>query len=91
MTIVQKIEFTTAERETLVRKIQLYFHEELDQQIGQFPAEFLLEFFTEEIGPYFYNRGLFDAQAVLQKRIDSIEQAIDELELPVEYQGTAGN
>lgn len=82
---MQKIEFTATERETLVKKIQLYFHEELDQRIGQFPAEFLLEFFTDEIGPYFYNRGLFDAQAVLQKRMDSIEAAIDELELPIGY------
>ena len=83
MSIVQKIEFTAAEREMLVKKIQLYFHEELDQRIGQFPAEFLLEFFTEQIGPYFYNRGVFDAQAVVQKRIDSIGEAIDELELPI--------
>ena len=80
---MQKIEFTAAEREMLVKKIQLYFHEELDQRIGQFPAEFLLEFFTEQIGPYFYNRGVFDAQAVVQKRIDSIGEAIDELELPI--------
>lgn len=82
---MQKIEFTAGERETLVKKIQVYFHEELEQEIGQFPAEFLLEFFTEEIGPYFYNRGLFEAQAALQKRIDSIGEAIDELELPTEY------
>jgi uncharacterized protein (DUF2164 family) len=84
---VQKIEFTAVERQTIVKKIQLYFSEELEQEIGQFPAEFLLEFFSEEIGPYFYNRGLFDAQSVLQDRLDSIEAAINELELPVEYQG----
>ena len=81
---MKKIEFTTAEREALVKKIQLYFHEELDQEIGQFSTEFLLEFFTEEIGPYFYNRGLLDAQAVLEKRVDSIGEAIDELHLPIE-------
>ena len=69
----------------LVKKIQLYFDEELNQEIGQFPAEFLLGFFTKEIGPYFYNRGLFDAQAVLQKRMDSIGEAIDELEVPLDY------
>ena len=91
MTIVQTIEFTAAERETLVRKIQLYFHEELEQEIGQFPAEFLLEYVSREIGPYFYNRGLFDAQAVLQKRMDNIGEAIDELELPVECHGPAGD
>ncbi len=82
---MQKIEFTAGERESLVKKIQLYFHEELDQEIGQFPAEFLLEFFTKEIGPYFYNRGLLDAQVVLQDRLDSIGEAIDELQLPIEY------
>lgn len=82
---MQKIEFTTGERETLVKKIQSYFQEELDQEIGQFPAEFLLQFFTEEIGGYFYNRGLLDAQAVLEKRLDSIGEAIDELQAPVDY------
>ncbi len=82
---MNKIEFTASEREALVKKIQRYFDEELNQEIGQFPAEFLLAFFTREIGPYFYNRGLLDAQAVLQKRMDSIGEAIDELELPIEY------
>jgi len=82
---VPKIEFSAGERELLVEKIQRYFREELDQDIGQFPAEFLLKFFTEDIGPYFYNRGIFDAQAALQKRIDSIGEAIVELEVPVDY------
>ena len=46
-------------------------------------AEFLLDFFTEEIGPYYYNRGLGDAQAVLSERLESIGEAIYELEKPV--------
>ncbi len=79
------IEFSKDEKQALVLKIQMYFREELDQEIGQFPAEFLLEFFTEEVGPFYYNRGLFDAQAVLQKRVDSISEAIDELEQPADY------
>ena len=82
---MQKIEFTKDEKEILIRKIQMYFREELDQEIGQFHAEFLLDFFTEEVGPFYYNRGLFDAQAVLQKRVDSISEAIDELEQPADY------
>lgn len=83
--MAKKIEFTAAEREALVKKIQRYFHEELEQDLGQFPAEFLLAFFAEEIGPYFYNRGLLDAQAVLHERLDSFGEAIDELQLPVDY------
>nr|WP_233449279.1 DUF2164 family protein [Xanthomonas perforans] len=30
----------------------------MKQQIGRFDAEFLLDFFTEEVGAYFYNRGI---------------------------------
>ena len=82
---MNKIKLTAGEREALVKKIQRYFQEELDQEIEQFPAEFLLEFFTEEIGAYFYNRGLLDTQAVLEKRLDSIGEAIDELRQHVDY------
>ncbi len=79
------IKFSKDETEILTRKIQLYFNDELDQDIGQFPAQFLLEFFTEEVGPYFYNRGLTDAQAVLEARVESITEALYELEKPTEF------
>ncbi|MEO1034771.1 MAG: DUF2164 domain-containing protein [Pseudomonadota bacterium] len=81
-----KIELSRDERAALVDKLRLYFREELDQDIGQFPAEFLLDFITQEIGPYYYNRGLYDAQTVLAKRVDTIAEAIDELIQPTEYQ-----
>lgn len=80
-----KIEFSKEERQLLVRDIRLYFKEELDQEIGQFDAEFLLDFVIQEIGPYFYNRGLYDAQAILEKRLDSINEAIYELEKPTSF------
>lgn len=79
------IKFSKDETEILTHKIQLYFNDELDQDIGQFPAQFLLEFFTEEVGPYFYNRGLSDAQAVLEARVESITEALYELEKPTEF------
>ena len=75
-----KIEFSKEEREAAVRRIQLYFSEELDRKIGQFDASFLLDFFAGEIGPYFYNRGLYDARAV----IESIDEALYEKEMPTE-------
>lgn len=80
-----EIEFSKDEKEILTRKIQLYFNDELDQEIGQFDAQFLLDFFTEEVGPYFYNRGLYDAQAILEKKLDDIGDAIYELEKPTEF------
>lgn len=79
---MSKIELTTDERAALVAKLKLYFSEELGQTIGRFDAEFMLDFLLEELGPVFYNRGLYDAQAVLEKRIESIGEAIYELEKP---------
>jgi len=46
------IKFSQDEKEFLVKKSQHYFKEALGQQIGQFDAEFLLDFFSEK------NRGL---------------------------------
>ena len=81
---MSRIEFSEEERALLVRRIQLYFREELEQDIGRFDAEFLLEFIAEELGAYFYNRGLYDAQAILEKRMESLADAIYELEKPTE-------
>ena len=82
---MSEITFSEAETDVLVKKIQSYFHEELDQDIKQFPARFLLDFFAEEIGPYFYNRALLDAQAVLEERMEGIREALYEIDKPTEF------
>lgn len=79
---MEEIKFNSEEKAQIVRKIQLYFSEELDQKIGQFDAEFLLDFFAGEIGGYFYNRGLYDAMQVLDERLETIKDALFEIEKP---------
>jgi len=79
------IKFTDEEKAVIVRKIQLYFTEELKQEIGRFDAEFLLEFFAEEVGAYFYNRGLHDAQAILSAKLDDLNDSISMLEQPTTF------
>lgn len=79
------INFTSEEKTMLVDKIQRYFREELDTDIGQFDAEFLLDFLSAEVGVYYYNRGLFDAQAILEKRLDSLTGAIAEMEKATDF------
>ncbi|WCE05721.1 DUF2164 domain-containing protein [Pseudoxanthomonas sp. JBR18] len=80
-----QIQFSTEEKAAIVRRIQLYFDQELRQEIGRFDAEFLLDFFTGEIGGYFYNRGLYDAQAAVSSRLDDLNEAIVQLEMPTEF------
>ncbi|UXA70899.1 DUF2164 domain-containing protein [Xanthomonas prunicola] len=79
------ITFTEGERAAIIRKVQLYFSEELKQQIGRFDAEFLRDFFAEEVGAYFYNRGVYDAQAIIAKQLDDLGESIYQLERPTDF------
>ena len=83
--IMHTIDFSKEEKAILVRKVQLYFSEELKQQIGQFDAEFLLDFVSQELGAYYYNRGLYDAQAALVAKLDDVQDAIYQLEQHTDF------
>jgi uncharacterized protein (DUF2164 family) len=77
---VKKIAFEKTQRAAIVAEIQRYFVAELDSEIGAIPAELLLQFFTEKIGPFYYNQGLADAQALFARSIDTINDEIYGLE-----------
>ena len=77
------IKFTHAEKTLLIDKLQRYFTSELEQELGQFDADFLLDFFTKELGAIYYNRGLYDAQELMAEKLELIAEQIVELELPV--------
>jgi len=81
------IQFNEEEKASLVQKLKRYFNDELGQDIGQFDAEFLLEFVSKEIGVYHYNKGLQDAQDIFKSRVESVTDAIYELEIPTEFSG----
>jgi uncharacterized protein (DUF2164 family) len=82
---MSEIQFSKEEKALISHKIQAYFEQELDQSIGGFEAEFLLDFFAEEIGSFFYNRGLHDAQAIIEQNIATIADAIYEIEKPTQF------
>ncbi|MFS8145576.1 hypothetical protein ATY78_17730 [Rhizobium sp. R635] len=76
---MQKIEFSREEKAEIVSRIRAYFDRELDP-IGALPAEFLLDFFAEEIGAHYYNQGLRDAHAALLKKMEDLAEDIYLLE-----------
>jgi uncharacterized protein (DUF2164 family) len=77
---VKKIAFSKDVRAEIVGRVQRYFNDELDQQIGALPAEMLLGFFAETIGGYYYNQGLADAQAAFARALDEVNDSIYGLE-----------
>ena len=80
---MSSITFSSEEKDALVEKLRKYFERELDYELGQFDGEFLLDFISKEMGASYYNRGLYDAQVILQDKMESITEAISEIEKPV--------
>ena len=77
---MSEIDFSAEEKTVLVERLRGWFDTELDRELGQFPAELLLEFLTRELGPCWYNLGLIDARAAFELRLDEIGETIHELE-----------
>lgn len=74
------IAFSREETARIVARLQDYFRDELETDLPGLPAEMLLDFLSREIGPFFYNRGLYDAQAIVAARAEEIGEAILGLE-----------
>ncbi len=77
---MSSIEFSREEKAQIVDRIKRYFQKELNQDISGFDAEFLLDFFTEEIGLRFYNQALDDAARHLRGRFEELQHSLGELE-----------
>jgi uncharacterized protein (DUF2164 family) len=82
---MKPITFSREETRAMVDEIRDYFRDELDQDIGAMPAEMLVRFFAERMGAYFYNRGLYDAQKLIQKRMDGLVDDVFALEQPTRH------
>lgn len=81
---MKPITFSREETQAITARIRDWFREERDEDLGQIPSEMLLRFFAEEIGGYFYNRGLYDAQSLISSRVNDLTDEIFALEQPIE-------
>ena len=77
---MKRVEFSPEERAAATARLRAYFRDELDQDLGQLPAEMLLDFIGQEIGGFFYNRGVHDAQQLVQQKAEDIVEALYGLE-----------
>ena len=68
-------------RERMVESIRRYFEQELDEEIGDLKAGFLLDFCLKEICPTVYNQAIADAQAWMLGQVDDLEGSLFEPEL----------
>ena len=74
------INFDADEKADLMGRLQNYCAIELDRELGRFEAQFLLDFISETMGPFYYNRGIYDARALLQAQLEHVAESIYQLE-----------
>jgi uncharacterized protein (DUF2164 family) len=69
-------------RARLNQQIRQYLSDELDFDIGNMEADFLIDFLTKSLGASFYNLGLKDAQALIARKMDDINDELYGMEKP---------
>ncbi|MDX1490936.1 MAG: DUF2164 domain-containing protein [Pseudohongiellaceae bacterium] len=77
------MKFSKEEKDRMSDKLKNYFSQELDYELGGFDAEFLIDFIAEELGAYFYNRGVYDAEQAINNQMSQISETLMMLEKPV--------
>ena len=60
------------QEEVLLDELRAYMSDELDIDIGNLPAKFLLDFIVELIGPKIYDQAISDAEPWLYDRFTGI-------------------
>ncbi len=68
------------EKERFLLKIQRHLSDEVEVELGRFEAEALVDLVADLLGPHYYNKGLRDAQALLARQVDQINDALYEME-----------
>lgn len=81
---MSEITFSRDQTAHMVDKLQKYLQHELDVEIGDFDAEFLLDFFAKELGAHFYNQGMADALRVMEEKTESLVDTLTWLQKPID-------
>lgn len=67
-----KLVLSNEKKKELIPLIQAYFQQEHDIELGSLTAGFLLDFFSEKIGPEFYNMGISDSYKYMQNSSEDL-------------------
>tara|TARA_Y100000758_G_scaffold204198_1_gene145970 strand:- start:565 stop:810 length:246 start_codon:yes stop_codon:yes gene_type:complete len=73
------INISRKNKDKIIQDLQEWFQENLDQEIGNLDAEFLTDFFTENVGGLFYNQALKDVHTLIYEKTESLADSIYDL------------
>lgn len=74
------VKLTDETEKRLLTSIRRFFHDELDEPIGELKALRVLDFCLREISPSVYNQAIADAQAYITDRVADLSGSCYEAE-----------
>ena len=77
-----RIELSGDRRERMLGSIRKFLSEKLDQDVSEFQAELILEFFIRELGAPVYNQAIRDARGFFEEKLTDLEGEFFEPEDP---------
>lgn len=72
------IEITKQETEEIVHSLKKYFSSELDQELSDLKAKFLLDYILKEIAPLSYNLGVKHSEEYFRARLEDLNATVFE-------------
>jgi len=60
-------------KSALIRAFKTFFQEEFDEQLSQFKAEQVVDFFIKTLGPAVYNQAICDARAFMMEKLEDLD------------------
>ncbi|MCL2049706.1 MAG: DUF2164 domain-containing protein [Defluviitaleaceae bacterium] len=63
---------TKEQKQTATNKLRDYLYENFDTEIGNMQSDFFLDYISENIGAYYYNKGIADAMAFIADKTEDM-------------------
>jgi uncharacterized protein (DUF2164 family) len=60
-------------RKKITKRLKSFFREHFDEELSDFRASQVLDFFLETLGPDVYNQAVQDARRFMQQKLDDLD------------------
>ncbi len=68
-----EINLTEERKLALIRALTAMYRSEFDEELSEFRAEQILEFFIKTLGPAIYNQAVQDARAFITEKLEGLD------------------
>ena len=68
-----RIKLSVDRRATLIKLLKGFYKENFDEELSEYRAERLLDFFIKQLGPPIYNQAIADARAFMSEKLEDLD------------------